>query len=136
MDPHYSNENIMPVRTEVFVERNLMIHHFSEHVSLPSILNTLQSSITHPQYHPGMNMVWYCETGTKLDLSSDTPLAADDVARKIFDNNGHHYKAALVAEDDLPFGMFRAYEGWSNDRPSVEIKVFRKMDDALSWVDE
>lgn len=125
----------MPIRTEVYVERNLMIHHFSEHISLPSILETMSFASTHPQYKPGMNMVWHCVTGTTIDLNADSSQAASDFARNIFDKNGQHYKAALVAVDDLPYGMLRSYEGWSNDRSSVDIQVFRELEEALVWVE-
>lgn len=124
----------MTIRTDVFVERNLMIHHVSDYVSLSSVLHAIQCSINNPEYHPGMNMVWFCETGTTIDIGSDEPIKASEFARKVFDHNDHAYKLALVAEDDLAFGLQRVYEGWNNDRP-VDIRVFRVLDEALSWIE-
>lgn len=125
----------MPVSTEIFSEKNIMVHRFSDYVSLPLILKTLESSITHPQYRPGMNMLWYCETGTTIDLDTNDLHAASDVARSLFEQNVKRYKDALVAADDLPYGLFRVYEGWSNDRASVDIQVFRELEDALAWIE-
>ncbi len=44
-------------------------------------------------------------------------------------------RAAVVAIDDLSFGLSRIYEFKSYD-VSVEVQVFRDLDDAIIWLKE
>ncbi len=44
-------------------------------------------------------------------------------------------RAAVVADDDLSFGLSRVYDGLSYDIP-VNVEVFRDFDDAINWLEE
>lgn len=124
----------MAIRTDVDVKRNLMVHSFSGHASLNSIVETIDATLANPLYKPGMNMMWFCEDDVEIEISAEEPQTISDYARKKFDNFGKDYKLALVAGEDLAYGLFRLYQGWNGDR-SVDINVFRKMKDAQAWID-
>ncbi len=123
----------MPVSSIVNAEDNLIIHYFSEYVSYPILMETIQKTLENPDYHVGMNAIWLCEEGTKVDMASEEAQKISQHAREAFDKFGVTYKLALVAKDDLPYGMNKVYEGWSNDRP-VEIMSFRELEQALEWI--
>lgn len=125
----------MTVSTEVDEKRNLIIHHFSESINLSSILKTIENTVNNPKYQLGMNAIWVCNDGTVVDMTSEETRKVSEFARKVFDENGASYKLALVANDDLAYGMSRVYEGWSNDRP-ITISTFRKIEQALNWMEE
>ena len=125
----------MTVSTEVDEKRDLIIHHFSESVNLESILKTIENAVNHPQYHSGMDAIWVCDEGTTVNMTSEETRKVSEFARKAFDKEGTSYKLALVANDDLAYGMSRVYDGWSNDRP-ITINTFRKIEQALNWMDE
>ena len=125
----------MTVNTEIDVVRNLIIHHFSDSVSLPEFTKTIENTLSNPDYKVGMDAIWECKQGTKVEMSSSEAQKLSDLTGKAFDKEGSGYKLALVAKEDLAYGMLRVYEGWSSNRP-VEISTFRNYDDALSWVDE
>lgn len=124
----------MTVSTEVDVVRNLIIHHFSDSVSLPELTKTIENTLSNPNYKVGMNAIWMCDNGTKINVNSSDVQSIGDFARQAFDEKGNKYKLALVANEDLAYGMLRVYEGWCNDRP-ISINTFRSFDDALTWVD-
>ena len=125
----------MTVSTEVDEKRNLIIHHFSEYVNLESILKTIGNTISNPKYYPGMNAIWVCDDGAKVNMNSEEARKVSEFARNAFDKSGKSYKLALVANDDLAYGMNRVYEGWSNDRP-ITINTFRKIEQAINWMEE
>lgn len=125
----------MAVNTEIDEKRNLLIHHFSGSVSLQTLMKTIENTLTNPKYRVGMNAIWVCDDGTKVNLSSEDTQKVSEYARKVFDKKGMSYKLALVASDDLPYGMTRVYEGWSNDRP-ITINIFRQLDEAFAWIEE
>jgi len=127
--------NYMAVNTEIDVTKNLIIHHFSENVSLPALTATIENTLSNPKYRAGMDAIWICEDGTEIDMTSDDTQKISNFARQAFDKDGISYKLALVASDDLAYGMTRVYEGWSNDR-DIKINTFRKLDEALVWIEE
>ena len=124
----------MAVNTEVDVSKNLVIHHLTEKISINTITETIENTLSNPQYKIGMDAIWVIEEGSDLDVSSEDTQRISDFARKAFDKNGVSYKLALVASDDFAYGMTRVYEGWSNDRP-IKIHTFRKFEDAMEWID-
>ena len=124
----------MTVNTEVNQKKNLIIHHLKESISIYTITETIENTLANPKYKIGMNAIWVVETGTDVDLSSVDTQKISEYARQVFDKNDVSYKLALVASDDYAYGMSRVYEGWSNDRP-VTINTFRKLEDALDWIE-
>lgn len=123
----------MPVDTIISREKNLIVHTITDIMDLPVIVNTIAKTLKDPEYHAGMNAVWHFYDVTKVDLSSDDLMYAADYASKNIDKDGKHYKLALVAEDDLPYGLTRVYEAWSSERP-VTIQNFRSVNRALQWI--
>ena len=123
----------MAVHSEVDEKQNLIIHHFNDSVSLQTLIQTIETTLSDPKYKPGMNAIWVCEDGTKIDINSEEARKLGDISRKAFDQSGISYKLAMVASEDLAYGMQRVYEGWCNDRP-VSIRTFRQFDDAYDWI--
>lgn len=125
----------MAVNTEILEENNLVIYHVSDYVSLPIIVKSIESTLLNRKYHAGMNSIWHFEDHVTVDVSSKDLMHVAEYARMTIDQAGVKYKLALVASEDLPYGMTRIYEAWSSDRP-VTINNFRKLDDAFDWIAE
>ena len=48
--------------------------------------------------------------------------------------NAHiKFKTAIIAPDDLPFGLGRLYEAYSDESPET-TSVFREIDKAFEWL--
>ena len=124
----------MAIISEINETENLIIHHFSESVSLENLTETIKNTIEDPKYKVGMNAIWSCDKGTEINMTSEETQELSEIARQAFDKNGVSYKLALVASDNLAYGMTRVYEGWSNDR-SVNINSFRDLDKAIAWME-
>ena len=127
------NKSLVTVSTEIDVVRNLIIHRFSDSVSLPELTKTIEKTLSNPDYKVGMNAIWVCDKGTEINVNSSDVQLLGDIARQAFDKKENKYKLALVANDDLAYGMLRVYEGWCSNRP-ISINTFRHFDDALTWI--
>lgn len=123
----------MSVKTIISTDKNLIQHTITDVMDLNIIINTIAETLKNPEYQAGMNAVWYFSGILKVDLTSDDLMYIAEYASKNIDIEGKPYKLALVAEDDLPYGLTRVYEAWSSERP-VTIKNFRSIDDAMIWV--
>lgn len=124
----------MAVVTNIDEKKNLIIHRFSESISLKNLTDTIKNTVEDPKYKVGMSAIWSCDAGTEINITSEETQTLSDFARQAFDENGMSYKLALVAGEDLAYGMTRVYEGWSNDR-LVDINSFRTLDKAIEWIE-
>ena len=123
----------MPVMTDIDAEQNLVVHTITEYVDLSTLVDTISNTLKHPAYKEGMNAIWHFCHIEKMNLSSADLMFVADFASKNIDKKGEHYCLALVAEEDLAYGLTRVYEAWSSERP-VTINNFRNLDDAQKWI--
>lgn len=123
----------MSANTSISIENNLVVHTITEVMDVPIIINTIAQTLKNPEYKVGMNEVWHFNGVLKVNLISEDLMYIAEYAGENIDIDGKHYKLALVAEDDLPYGSTRVYGAWSSERP-VTIQNFRSIDDALEWI--
>lgn len=123
----------MPVNTVISPEQNLIIHTITDSMDLPLLIDTISLTLKNPNYKVGMNAVWHFHHVAEINLSSNDLIFVADFASKNIDKDGKPYQLALVAADDLPYGLSRVYEAWSSERP-VTIKNFRALDEAMKWI--
>jgi hypothetical protein len=71
-------------------------------------------------------------TDISVSITEIQELAIKD--QKAFEVNPNMF-IALVAKDDLIFGLSRMWEAFSY-KPTFETMVFKKMDDAQKWISE
>jgi len=124
----------MPVSTAINKEQNLILHTITEYMDLSTLVETISETLKNPDYQPGMNAIWHFHDIDKMNLSSDDLMFVVDFASKNIDKNGKHYRLALVAEEDLAYGLSRIYEAWCSDRPII-INNFRNLENAWKWVE-
>lgn len=123
----------MSVNTKIYKDKNLVVHTISELLTLTVIVRTIEKTVEDPDYLPGMNAVWHFVNLKKVDITSQDLMYVAKYASEAIDEGGKEYKLALVAGDDLPFGLTRLYEAWSSDRPVI-IQNFRDLDEAMLWI--
>lgn len=125
----------MTVNTIISREKNLIVHTITDSMDLAIIVDTISRTLKDPKYQPGMNAVWHFHDVSKVNLTSTDLMFVSEYASRNIDKDGKPYKLALVAEDDLPYGLSRVYEAWSSERP-VTISNFRVLDEALEWINQ
>lgn len=70
-------------------------------------------------------------TNARLNMSSAELIALADLAKKM---EHRPDKVAIVASDDLTFGLGRIYAG-HRETPENQMNVFRTVESALEWLD-
>jgi len=125
----------MSVHTTINKEQNLVLHTITEYMDMSLLVETISTTLKNPQYQAGMDALWHFHDIKKMNLSSEELMFVAEFATKNIDTSGKHYRLALVAEEDLAYGLSRVYEAWSSERP-VTINNFRELDDAMKWIGE
>lgn len=124
----------MPVDTIISKEKNLIVHTLTGTMDLSVIVNTISKTLDDPEYQVGMNAIWhFCDT-SEVKLSPEDLMYAAEYAGKKMDKSGKAYKLALVAEEDLSYGLTRVYEAWRSEESTATIQSFRFIDDAFAWI--
>lgn len=60
---------------------------------------------------------------------------ARDIERALVKLGIDALKTAVYSPEDMPFGLARVYQAWSDLSPEV-VKVFRDRDKAVEWLNE
>ena len=83
------------------------------------------------EFSPEVNTVWDIRFANFTNISLDYQEKLKNI-RKRFPQRGKA-KIALVADNDLSFGLARMYEQLSAELPR-KLKVFKKLNEAEKWL--
>ncbi len=125
----------MPVETVIDVKKNLVVHVITESFRMADIEPTWKAMLADPQFRPGMNVLWDFRKGTSAiefstsDIQNIVSMTAGHIKQR-----GAQYKLALLATQDLFFGLSKMFAAYGDEIP-IEICVFRSMEEALDWLD-
>jgi hypothetical protein len=123
----------MTIEYSFFEELKLVLVRISESVTFGQMTAYLHSLSKDPRYSPPMKKLVDFRECRNYALTREE---AEKFA--IFNRELSHVfsgeKCAIVAPDDLEFGMSRVHEMYTSGS-GLEISVFRRMPDALGWLD-
>ena len=76
---------------------------------------------------------------SEADMTRVTTRGLEELAKrieKVFLRLGiESIKTAVYSPRDMPFGLGRVYQAWSNSSPEL-VRVFRDQDEAIEWLCE
>ena len=76
---------------------------------------------------------------SEADMTRVSATALADLAAMIEDDftslGGESVRTAVYSPDDMPFGLGRIYQAWSESSPEL-VRVFRDKDKAIEWLSE
>jgi hypothetical protein len=123
----------MPITTEIDDPGGYALHTFNGKPTVEEILDSAAVRVKLPGYRPEMPVIWDLRN---VDLTDFSTLDIRRVASGIFstqEERGSDYKVALVADDDLAYGLSRMYAVYADQLP-LNATVFRTMEEALEWI--
>ena len=122
----------MPVTHRVDPERKLLVTTFEGTVTGDELLRHAQAMASEPRREsPTRELVDL----TQADGGAVASKTIRDVARLFRElyRDTPSGRVAFVAPTDAGFGLARMFQHY-RDQPDVEIRVFRKSDEALRWL--
>jgi len=122
----------MNVRVQQDPARGLCVHRFFGRITFQDLLATMAEGGAVEPDRSGINALW--------DFSQAFPAVSPEELERLADLAGQQSggaacpQAAIVAADDLSFGLARVYSARVNSRSAAEVRIFRTREEALQWV--
>ena len=84
-------------------------------------------------FHPGIAAIWDFRDADIRSLTSNDAYGVIEYAKRMTSERGSAWLTAVVASEDVTFGMARMLELLSESAPYT-MMVFHKMEDARKWI--
>ena len=121
----------MPVHFKYNVDNKLLYGTIEGQIGIDELRDALGKITTSTEFPPNVNALWDLRNLDFSRLNADFGEAIIS-AREENSKRGNS-KIALIAEDDLDYGMSRMYQMLSDNLPQ-KISVFRDTDIAENWL--
>lgn len=124
----------MPIETQIFPKNNLMIRTVSGVLTIQDVLSAIDNIQTDKNFIKDMHAIW---DFSNANLSQGT---VDEISKIIeclkinLNSRGSKYKIAIVAPEDLNYGLSRMFEAYGGELP-LPIGIHRNIDDAYHWLE-
>jgi len=122
-------EEVMPVFYKIETERRLVLSTASGALSQADVLAHQQKLLNDPDFDPTFSQIADFRQVTSFDLSADEIRFL--AQRSIF---SPHARRALIAPNDLGYGLARMFEMLRESQGDQATRVFRTLEEALDWV--
>ena len=126
----------MTIKHHILKDKNILISIFEGLIGDDEFIETYHELYKSPQYKLGLNELVDFSKADFTNLSADGLNRVFDIVSHLYISNGldKEIKTAIVAPDDLSFGLSRMYQ-ITHDQSEEEMMVFRTMDSALKWLE-
>ena len=124
----------MPIKYQIDSEHNLIIRTVSGTLTSSDVLNVLNESLDDKDFVKDMHAIWDISNAEIHQITVDTIKTIVEHIKTHLNNRGSKYKIAIVAPEDLNFGISRMFATYGSDLP-VSIGIHRDIDDAYRWLE-
>jgi hypothetical protein len=111
----------------------LPIYKVTGDLSIEDIQQAFAERTKHPDFKPGMSILWDLREGDASRLTSNDIRRIAGTNKARLRKKGVPYKVAFIAPRDIEYGLSRMYEMFA-DASLAENRVFRTLDEARRWL--
>jgi hypothetical protein len=123
----------MPITCDFRPDAKLAIFVHVGIVPDDEFLSSYRSFLEDPRFDPSFNLLVDLRRTSSTPRSSGALRTLAQFIRGVFRHNAVRPKVAVIAPEDLSFGLARMYEAFS-ESVLWEFAVFRAADAALAWL--
>ncbi|MCW8955879.1 MAG: hypothetical protein OQL09_03280 [Gammaproteobacteria bacterium] len=125
----------MTLDTIIDTHINIVIHTAYGKFGPGDVKHILDGLISNPDFKQDMNVVWDFREVTDINFSAEELKQIVGYTEAHLAYRKPDYKLALVASDDLIFGLARMFMAYSEHLP-IKITTLRTLKEAMAWVQE
>lgn len=122
----------MPIDYQVLEEGGLVLTVFSGHVTTQEVIEHTRDFMGDTRIRPGHRELADLSRATSTEVSFES--LADAVKMERDANCFRDARLAIVAPQDIQYGMSRMYLTLADKTPRAEVELFRDVEQARSWL--
>ena len=123
----------MKIRFMVNEEHRFALATWAGSLSDADVLAAYERLYGDERWQPGFDEIVDLRHAELSRITAEGLRALDTLVRDKTGDYCESFKTAVVAPDDLEFGLARMYELLSEESPE-SVMVFRELDQALAWI--
>jgi hypothetical protein len=123
----------MGINTTINTDAKTITRRVSGKLSVADIKTAMQDIQHHPEFKKGMHAIWDLSQADVRDISSHDIKDLIREIQKAIDLRGSDFKIAIIAPEDLSYGLSKVFEGYGMELP-IFIRVMRSHDEANAWI--
>ncbi len=124
----------MGVSYRILPELNLVVVRYSGRLTTNDNIQSILKYVNDPEYDSGHNFLLDFSEGTEFDIDFPQMLGMVSRLRPIYSNRTGSSTTAIYAPSDVAFGIARMYENLRGAQSPNAVGVFRKFDDARTFL--
>ena len=124
----------MPFSIDIDTGHNLVILTGRGEVYLADFVKTFDAFVAHPDFRPGMNVLWDLTKTVTSILPEDVQTFAAHTSKQV-GQRGSGYKIAVVGNERIILGFTQIYKRLA-PALAANARTFMNLDEALAWIRE
>ena len=122
-----------PITYRIYGDSGVFLSTWSGPLTDADLFRCYEGLSEMPDWRPGLHELADLRTADVAAVSAEGLRGLSRMVEGHFDGLGVEFKTAVIAPDDLPFGLARLYEMVSDQSPET-VQVFRSPSPALKWL--
>ena len=124
----------MPILHTINEELGVVLSSWVGDISDSDLLPSYNQLYQNENWKPGFDEIVDLRNADLSDVTSEGLERLSSTVKHITAGKCEVFKTAVIAPDDLPFGLARVYEAVSVDTPE-RVRVFRDLKRAFEWLE-
>ena len=125
----------MPITFEFHAEHDFFVSTWEDEIMDSDLQSSYDALFRNKAYKFGYHEIVDVREADMTGVTGEGMRQLSLMVQQRLGGNRIGFKTAIVAPEDLNFGISRMYEMMSDDSPE-SVSVFREWADALAWVNE
>ena len=126
---------MMPVSFEIHTDQGFFVSTWGGEIMDSDLQSSYETLFRDKAFKPGLNEIADMSDADMKGVTSNGLQTLSWMVRQRLGDKCAGFKTAIIAPEDLSFGLSRMYEMLSDDSPE-SVKVFRERDEAWAWINE
>ena len=123
----------MPITFEIHADQGYFVSTWRGEILDADLQSSYDALLRNEKYKPGYHEITDVRDADMKCVTGDGLRELSLMVRQRLGDDCIGFKTAIVAPEDLIFGLSRIYEVYSSDSPE-SVSVFREIVEALAWI--
>ena len=123
----------MPITFSIYEERGFFVSSWVDAISDSDLLSSYMQLFENEQYKPGFHEIADMRNAQMVGVTSEGMYRLASMAKDHLAGNCESFKTAVIAPEDLAFGLSRIYAAFGYKSPE-NVMVFKEPDKAFKWI--